>query len=200
MALSNNKNTAAIETVIKNFSVNNELLTENDRNFFVSVIDSTEQGKEVSLNEAEIEIYKAFKSKISLFERTLSEETKGKLLNESISSWFGYFFKGFSEEEGYELIKKIDSIKTYSEALQLKIKIENVISKINNGGDVTHTIANIASFLFLPYSLGGPLTALIKLAIKKGTHGGDVKRNLLAGLEKTLSLATKKVEELEKNK
>jgi hypothetical protein len=191
------ENTAAIKTVIKNFSVNNELLTESDINFFKTVTSSVEQGKEISLNESEIEIYKAFKANVALFEGTLSEETK-TLLNEGFSSWFEYFFKGYSEEEGEALITRIDSIKTVEEAKALKTKIFDVLNKIRNKGDSTHTLGNWI-MLFNPMNFGA-LGLLIKHGIKNGLYEGDERKNVEAGLRNSISLIDKKIEELEKKK
>jgi len=186
MALTDKKeNTVAIDTVIKNFSVNNELLTESDINFFKTVTSSTEQGKEISLNEAEIEIYKAFKANVALFEGTLSEETK-TLLNESFSSAVAYLFKGYSISDANRLDAKIGGIKTLEEADKLKDEIKAAKEKLFTGADYKQNLKTLL--------VGGLLLKMIKSDLKDS----DGRKEAETLLNKTAKLVEEKIQELKK--
>lgn len=82
--------------------------------------------------------------------KLLMEGIEPQILTENaFTRWFAYYFKGYSNEETELFQEALENIKTPGEAAEVVEDIDEVIEKIKEGGDWTHTLGNwVAAFAF----------------------------------------------------
>lgn len=96
-------------------------------------------------------------------EMTMAESVN-QFLNEGASEWFGFYFKGTSDETLERIKTQMDEqITSQEQANDLLETIDETLTKVKNRGDKSHTIGNILQVLLVP---GAGLGLLAKHLIK----------------------------------
>jgi len=171
-----------------------ENLNESEISQVSLVEDHIVGGGVITLTEEEIQDYVSIKEKMDIFESNLSEETK-ELLDEGIGSWFGYFFKGFSQTEITEFEVEINKIENASEAKEVVDDIESVIDKIKGGGSGSHSLANVFGVGAIAKTSLGVSTALPVLLVKhlvKSIYFKDDRKKAITKLNSLRNALVKK--------
>ena len=121
-------------------------------------------------------------------EMTMAESVD-QFLNEGASEWFGFYFKGTSDETLERITTQMnEQITSQAQANDLLETIDDTLEKVKNRGDKSHTIGNILQVLLAP---GAGLGLLIKHLIK--VYGYDDARKQAIKLLKQHRVALVKV-------
>lgn len=122
--------------------VNPALLSEEDVSGIRLIQESVAAGQSIGLTEDEQAMLVGLKNRIALLEENLDEATLTALQENAVTEWFGYFFKGFSDDEVKSIKAGLNQVKDAKAAKDEVDSINKVIDKVKAGGDGSHTAGN----------------------------------------------------------